>query len=79
MQRGMTIYPAIDLRKGRCVRLFQGKADQETVYFENPAEPAKAWKQSGATNLHVVDLDGAFDGAFDGALEVQSNSLQITR
>ena len=59
----MTIYPAIDLRKGRCVRLFQGKADQETVYFENPKEPAQSWKEAGATHLHVVDLDGAFDGA----------------
>ena len=37
----MTIYPAIDLRNGRCVRLFQGKADQETVYYENPADPAR--------------------------------------
>ena len=59
----MTIYPAIDLRKGRCVRLFQGKADQETVYFENPAEPANIWRSDGATHLHVVDLDGAFNGA----------------
>ena len=59
----MTIYPAIDLRKGRCVRLFQGKADQETVYFENPADPANTWKTEGATHLHVVDLDGAFNGA----------------
>jgi len=59
----MTIYPAIDLRKGRCVRLFQGKADQETVYFEDPAEPANNWRNAGATHLHVVDLDGAFDGA----------------
>jgi phosphoribosylformimino-5-aminoimidazole carboxamide ribonucleotide (ProFAR) isomerase len=56
----MTIYPAIDLRGGRCVRLFQGKADQETVYFENPVEPAKLWQTAGASHLHVVDLDGAF-------------------
>ena len=59
----MTIYPAIDLRNGSCVRLFQGKADQETVYFENPAEPAQSWKDAGASHLHVVDLDGAFAGA----------------
>jgi len=76
MQRGMTIYPAIDLRKGRCVRLFQGKADQETVYFENPAEPANAWKQSGATHLHVVDLDGAFDGA-SANLEAVRSILKV--
>lgn len=59
----MTIYPAIDLRNGRCVRLFQGKADQETVYYENPADPARSWKDAGADHLHVVDLDGAFAGA----------------
>jgi len=59
----MTIYPAIDLRNGRCVRLFQGKADQETVYFKDPSEPALAWRQAGASHLHVVDLDGAFNGA----------------
>jgi phosphoribosylformimino-5-aminoimidazole carboxamide ribotide isomerase len=58
----MIIYPAIDLRGGKCVRLFQGKADQETVYFENPVEPAKTWRDGGASNLHVVDLDGAFSG-----------------
>ena len=59
----MTIYPAIDLRNGRCVRLFQGKADQETVYYENPSVPAVSWKEAGADHLHVVDLDGAFAGA----------------
>lgn len=72
----MTIYPAIDLRNGRCVRLFQGKADQETVYFENPAEPARKWKNAGADNLHVVDLDGAFDGASSN-LDAVRNILQI--
>ena len=59
----MTIYPAIDLRGGRCVRLFQGKADQETVYFEDPVEQAELWHKAGATHLHVVDLDGAFSGS----------------
>ena len=58
----MTIYPAIDLRGGRCVRLFQGKADQETVYYENPVDPARQWRDAGARHLHVVDLDGAFSG-----------------
>jgi len=58
----MTIYPAIDLKGGKCVRLFQGKADQETIYFENPIEPAKLWENAGASSLHVVDLDGAFSG-----------------
>lgn len=59
---GFQIYPAIDLKGGRVVRLTQGKADQETVYFQDPLEPAHAWKASGAKCLHVVDLDGAFQG-----------------
>jgi phosphoribosylformimino-5-aminoimidazole carboxamide ribotide isomerase len=79
----MTIYPAIDLRGGRCVRLFQGKADQETVYFENPVEPAIKWREAGASNLHVVDLDGAFSGnsqnleAVKKILEVDGLSVQL--
>jgi phosphoribosylformimino-5-aminoimidazole carboxamide ribotide isomerase len=58
----MTIYPAIDLKNGRVVRLLQGRADRETVYFENPVIPAKLWKEAGAEWLHIVDLDGAFTG-----------------
>lgn len=58
----MTIYPAIDIKGGRCVRLTQGRADQETVYAENPAEVAEQFKRAGATWVHVVDLDGAFAG-----------------
>ena len=72
----MTIYPAIDLRNGRCVRLFQGKADQETVYFENPAEPARSWEEAGATHLHVVDLDGAFAGS-SANLDAVRSILQV--
>lgn len=58
----MTIYPAIDIKGGRCVRLSQGRADAETVYFENPAEVAKQFRAAGSTWVHVVDLDGAFTG-----------------
>ncbi len=72
----MTIYPAIDLRNGRCVRLFQGKADQETVYYQNPADPARSWKNSGADHLHVVDLDGAFAGA-SANLDAVRSILQV--
>ncbi len=54
------IYPAIDLRGGRVVRLKQGRADDETVYGENPAETARQWASQGAGWLHVVNLDGAF-------------------
>ncbi len=58
----MIIYPAIDIKGGRCVRLTQGRADQETVYFADPAEPARLWRAAGAAWVHVVDLDGAFTG-----------------
>ena len=58
----MTIYPAIDIKGGRCVRLTQGRADQETVYAENPADVAREFKSAGSEWVHVVDLDGAFAG-----------------
>jgi len=58
----MTIYPAIDIKGGRCVRLTQGRADAETVYAEDPALVAEQFKGAGAAWVHVVDLDGAFTG-----------------
>jgi phosphoribosylformimino-5-aminoimidazole carboxamide ribotide isomerase len=58
----MEILPAIDLRHGRCVRLLQGRADEETVYADDPVAMALHWVREGATRLHVVDLDGAFTG-----------------
>ena len=58
----MTIYPAIDIKGGRCVRLTQGRADQETVYASNPAEVAAQFRAAGSDWVHVVDLDGAFAG-----------------
>lgn len=58
----MRIYPAIDIKGGRCVRLLQGKADQETVYHQDPLEPARLFALEGAEWVHVVDLDGAFTG-----------------
>ncbi len=54
------VYPAIDLSNGRVVRLRQGKADQETVYGEQPLEYGKRWAEAGANWLHIVNLDGAF-------------------
>ncbi len=56
------VIPAVDIRGGRCVRLFQGRAEQETVYFGRPAEAAQLWAGQGAELIHVVDLDGAFEG-----------------
>lgn len=55
----MIIFPAIDMRQGRCVRLLQGRAEQETVYFEDPVSVALRWEAEGAAWLHLVDLDGA--------------------
>lgn len=57
-----TIYPAIDIRGGRCVRLKQGDYAQETVYHEDPVEVAKEWAAQGAEWIHLVDLDGAKAG-----------------
>ncbi|MDO8682798.1 MAG: 1-(5-phosphoribosyl)-5-[(5-phosphoribosylamino)methylideneamino]imidazole-4-carboxamide isomerase [Armatimonadota bacterium] len=58
----MEIIPAIDIKEGRCVRLLQGKFDQETVYSNDPVEMAKRWESEGAPRIHVVDLDGARSG-----------------
>ena len=58
----MTILPAIDLKGGKCVRLRQGRADDVTVYGDDPAAQASDWRAQGGRELHVVDLDGAFDG-----------------
>jgi phosphoribosylformimino-5-aminoimidazole carboxamide ribotide isomerase len=67
----MIIYPAIDLRGGRCVRLNQGRADQETVYGEDPGEIALSYKEAGAEWIHVVDLDGAFSGEPKNGIAVE--------
>ena len=58
----MNIYPAIDLRDGKVVRLYQGDYDQMTVYQEDPVDVARSFKAAGADYLHLVDLDGAKDG-----------------
>ena len=59
----MEVIPAIDLRGGKCVRLYQGDYAQETVYSHDPLETALRWVDMGATTLHIVDLDGARDGS----------------
>lgn len=58
----MIIYPAIDLKEGRCVRLRQGNIKDYTVYNDNPSDQAVYFENTGCTWLHVVDLDGAFTG-----------------
>jgi phosphoribosylformimino-5-aminoimidazole carboxamide ribotide isomerase len=58
----LTLYPAIDLKDGACVRLRRGEMDQATVYGADPAAQAQAWQNSGFAWIHVVDLNGAFAG-----------------
>lgn len=58
----MEIIPAIDLRGGKCVRLYQGDYNQETIFSEDPVDTARHWRSLGARRLHIVDLDGAAKG-----------------
>ncbi|HKX69592.1 MAG TPA: HisA/HisF-related TIM barrel protein, partial [Acidimicrobiales bacterium] len=58
----MDLFPAIDLRDGRCVRLYQGDYAQETVYADDPVAQAQAFAAEGARWVHVVDLDAARTG-----------------
>ena len=61
-RKKMLIIPAIDLRGGKCVRLWQGRKDRQSIYSHDPLSVAKLWKEKGARRLHIVDLDGAFEG-----------------
>ena len=58
----MLLIPAIDLKDGRCVRLRQGRMEDETVFSNDPLEVAQRWVDAGARRLHMVDLNGAFEG-----------------
>ena len=75
----MIVIPAVDLKDGRCVRLSQGRMDQESVYSENPIEMARRWESEGAERLHVVDLNGAVAGKpiHRALIKEISQSLQI--
>ena len=59
----MIIFPAIDIRGGKCVRLLKGDFNQETVFSDSPADMARKWQAQGAEYLHLVDLDGALAGS----------------
>ncbi|HVC32447.1 MAG TPA: 1-(5-phosphoribosyl)-5-[(5-phosphoribosylamino)methylideneamino]imidazole-4-carboxamide isomerase [Chloroflexota bacterium] len=59
----MLIIPGIDIKDGRCVRLYQGDYQKVTVFADRPSEVARRWQNEGAQLLHVVDLDGAYHGA----------------
>ncbi|WP_288312925.1 1-(5-phosphoribosyl)-5-[(5-phosphoribosylamino)methylideneamino]imidazole-4-carboxamide isomerase [uncultured Selenomonas sp.] len=74
----MTIFPAIDLRGGKCVRLFKGDFDQETVFSDQPAEVAQQWQAQGAQFLHLVDLDGARAGHSENLATVREILAAVT-
>lgn len=71
--------PAIDLKEGRCVRLYQGDPGRETVYGNDPVAMARRWEEQGASLLHLVDLDGAFTGtsANRAAVEAIGGAVKI--
>lgn len=72
MTRNLTLYPAIDLKDGRCVRLLHGRMDKSTVYNEDPASQAASFSEGGFDWVHIVDLNGAFSGQSENAQAVQS-------
>ena len=74
----MLIFPAIDIRDGKCVRLFKGDFDQETVFSDQPAEVAQQWQAQGAQFLHLVDLDGARAGHSENLATVREILAAVT-
>ena len=68
----MRLYPAIDLKEGKCVRLRQGKFNDKVIYSDNPLQVAKQWYDSGAKFLHLVDLDGALQGQSVNEIAIRS-------
>ena len=75
----MNVIPAIDLLEGRCVRLYQGDYERSQVFDNNPAHVAKLWVDQGATQLHIVDLDGAKTGSLvnQQAIEAILQAVQV--
>ena len=74
----MEVIPAIDLRGGKCVRLYQGDYNQETVFSEDPVEVARRWQSMGAQRLHIVDLDGAAQGGLCHASTIADITHSVT-
>ncbi len=76
----MIIIPAIDIKEGRCVRLRQGRMEDETIFDEDPVAVAERWIEAGTKRLHLVDLDGAISGAprnFDIIKSITANHPDI--
>ena len=70
MTRRLTLYPAIDLKAGACVRLMQGRMENATVYNQDPGAQSSEFENMGFAWVHVVDLDGAFTGRSENASAV---------
>jgi len=73
------VIPCIDIRAGKCVRLLQGQADQQTVYGDDPVAMARRWAEAGAPLLHIVDLDGASAGQMHnfGVIQAMLQAISI--
>ncbi len=74
----MQVWPAIDLRGGKCVRLKQGDYSRETVFDDDPVSVARRWVDEGAEYLHLVDLDGARDGSLGNREAITSITQSVT-
>ena len=74
----LTLYPAIDLKDGACVRLRRGEMADATVYSDNPGAQARAWQDGGCRYIHVVDLNGAFAGKPVNAAAVRDIIASVT-
>lgn len=68
----LLVIPAIDIKNGKCVRLQQGKFEEETVYFSDPVKTAQLWRIENAKLLHVVDLDGALNGIKENLTTIEA-------
>ena len=74
----MILFPAIDIKDNKCVRLTQGKFDKVVVYSDDPAEMAKKWETMGAEYLHVVDLDGAKNEGFQNRKSIEKIAKSVS-
>jgi len=71
------VIPAIDIRNGKCVRLYQGDYNQETIFSEDPVAVALDWQAQGACRLHLVDLDGAAGGKVRNMATIEAIVKQV--
>ncbi|BAT72479.1 phosphoribosylformimino-5-aminoimidazole carboxamide ribotide isomerase [Thermosulfidibacter takaii ABI70S6] len=74
----MLVIPAVDIKEGKCVRLYKGKKDAVTVYYDDPVDVAKFWEDQGSKRLHVVDLDGAFEGVPRNIKVIEKIASELT-